>query len=453
LQEDFDVLSIAGGEDVLPGSRPSREVEDLSGGMLLRRLRGHKVYGNVLKLAGGTALGQGIVIAVTPIITRLYSPEQMGLFGIFLAFVGLASVGGMRYEIAIVSTADKEEADHLLTVSLGITVFTSLLGGVILYWMISQNLVSYGRLPGWSAIAAALILFVTSTFMSVRYWLVRSAEFVQISKMLVAQGVGRAAITVGIGVFHVGWFGLLMGELIGRCFGIWSLMRKAWPAVKATLNIDKLSYYWSLLKRYRQYPIFVLPSSIIEAAYAFLPLPLISWLFGSAASGQFLLSQRLCGLPGGLITASMADVFHSHFAETFRDNRKEANTILWSVTMRLAVMAVIIYVPLAILSPFLFGKVFGEQWTETGWLVTAYTPLSMAGLVVSPLGRVLLVAGHSELKLVIDSIRSLIPLVSFYVMHSLGYGFLACVTLYSLLAVCAYALYFLLIVYSCRAAS
>jgi O-antigen/teichoic acid export membrane protein len=453
LQEDFDVLSIAEGEDVVSGLQLARGFEDLTVCMLLRRLRGHKVYGNVLKLGGGTALGQGIVIAVTPIITRLYSPEQMGLFGIFLAFVGLASVGGMRYEIAIVSTADKEEADHLLTASLGITVITSLLGGVILYWMISQNLASYGRLPGWSAIAASLILFVTSAFMSVRYWLVRSAEFVQISKMLVAQGVGRAAIMVGIGLFHAGWVGLLMGELVGRSFGIWSLMRKAWPAVKATLNIDKLSYYWSLLKRYRQYPIFVLPSSIIEAAYALLPLPLISWLFGSAASGQFLLSQRLCGLPGGLITASMADVFHSHFAETFRDNRKEASTILWSLTRRLAFMAVIIYVPLAIVSPFLFGKVFGEQWTETGWLVTAYTPLSMAGLVVSPLSRVLLVAGHSELKLAMDSVRSVIPVVSFYVLHSMGYGLLACVTLFSLLGVCAYGLYFVFIVYSCRGVS
>jgi len=420
---------------------------------MFKRLRDHKIYGNALKLAGGTALGQGVVIAVTPIITRLYSPEQMGLFGIFLAFVGVASMGGMRYEIAIVSTVDKEEGNHLLTASLAITIFTSLLGGLVLYWMIRQDLVSYGKLPSWSAIAAGLILFFTGVFVSIRYWLVRNAEFMKISNMLIAQNVARAVIMVGMGLFHVGWFGLLVGELVGRCFGILSLIRKVWPAVTSTLDIAKLNYYWALLRRYRKYPVFVLPASIIEAAYALLPLPLISWLFGSAASGQFVLSQRLCGLPGGLIQASVADVYHSHFAEIFRDNRKEANAILWSETRRLAFMAVIIYVPLAVASPFLFGWVFGEEWIEAGFVVTAYSPLCMAGLVVSPMSRILLVVGRAELKLIVDSVRVIIPLISFYVVQALGYGFLTCVIVYSLLAVCVYSLYFCFIVYSCKSVS
>jgi len=84
---------------------------------------GNHFYKNILKLASGTALGQGLVIASTPIITRLYSPDEMGVLGIFMAFAGFVSVGiGLRYEIAIVSASNQREADHLLAAALFFTL-------------------------------------------------------------------------------------------------------------------------------------------------------------------------------------------------------------------------------------------------------------------------------------------------------------------------------------------
>jgi len=50
----------------------------------LTSLRGSRFASDVTKLGGGTALGQGIFLVASPFITRIYSPEEMGLFGIFL---------------------------------------------------------------------------------------------------------------------------------------------------------------------------------------------------------------------------------------------------------------------------------------------------------------------------------------------------------------------------------
>jgi len=58
---------------------------------------------NVLTLMAGTTIAQAIPIAISPILTRLYTPEEFGLFALFLAIVSIFGVvATMRYEMAIV---------------------------------------------------------------------------------------------------------------------------------------------------------------------------------------------------------------------------------------------------------------------------------------------------------------------------------------------------------------
>ena len=45
--------------------------------------------GNVATLAAGNALAQVVSIAAVPVITRLYAPEQFGLYAIFLGVVAM----------------------------------------------------------------------------------------------------------------------------------------------------------------------------------------------------------------------------------------------------------------------------------------------------------------------------------------------------------------------------
>lgn len=53
-------------------------------------------------LATGTAVGQVISFALMPIITRLYTPADYGVFGVFTALVTiLGSVVGLKFEAAI----------------------------------------------------------------------------------------------------------------------------------------------------------------------------------------------------------------------------------------------------------------------------------------------------------------------------------------------------------------
>ena len=69
---------------------------------------------NVITLFTGTTLAQALPIAVAPILTRLYTPEDFGVFAIFFSITTLFStIVTARYELAIVLPHEPAEAIHL----------------------------------------------------------------------------------------------------------------------------------------------------------------------------------------------------------------------------------------------------------------------------------------------------------------------------------------------------
>ncbi|MBI3584678.1 MAG: oligosaccharide flippase family protein [Nitrospinae bacterium] len=404
---------------------------------------------NVLKLGGGTALGQLFVVVAAPVITRLYNPMEMGLLGIFMSFIWFLSVGvGLRYEMAIVSVKEKWEAECLLVISLLITLPVSMLSGIVMFVMIKSNTLSYGSLPIWSPVLAIVLLILSGIFTSLRYWFVREGSFKGISQTLIFQGAGRAGVPILLYFLHLGWLGLLAGELAGRIMGIGRLMVDAWPTIKRNLKPFCLESFRITFSRNWKSPAIVLPSTLINALSGMLPVPLVAFLFGIEASGQFFLVQRLSDLPAGLIATSVADVFHPRIAEAHWESPQNVRSILLSVVKQLIFYSSLIYVPVIIISPFIFGFLFGKDWDNTGILMTILSPIFMVGLVVSPVSRLLLVVNRMELKLLYDFISLCAPIFGLWVMHHLNYSFLESLVAYSAIQIFSNLIYFGLIWYA-----
>ena len=57
---------------------------------------------NVLTLMTGTTIAQAILIAISPILTRIYTPEDFGMFALYMSVASiLLVVETGRYELAI----------------------------------------------------------------------------------------------------------------------------------------------------------------------------------------------------------------------------------------------------------------------------------------------------------------------------------------------------------------
>src|SRR6478736_10576761 len=80
-----------------------------------KNIRDRPFLKSAFVLISGTAIGQVIPVITAPIVTRIYSPQDYGLFGIFLL---LSSVIGvittMQIENAILVEKDENLANNVL---------------------------------------------------------------------------------------------------------------------------------------------------------------------------------------------------------------------------------------------------------------------------------------------------------------------------------------------------
>jgi O-antigen/teichoic acid export membrane protein len=421
-------------------------------GTSLKALRHSPFVVNAIKLAGGSAIGQALVILSTPLITRLYSPADMGVFGIFMSFISFASVGvALRYDLAIIAARDKFEADVLLIASIALAIPCVVIASVVLFGMIQFNTLGYAVLPTWNALAMFVALLATGIFSSLRFWYVGRQMFGEISLALVSQGVGRATIPILLGWLSLGWMGMQVGEIIGRVLGVARLVRGAWPEVHKTFRSLDTKCVTQVLRRYWKYPAVFFPSSMIDALATSLPLPIISSLFGVSDAGQYFLVYRVASVPAALISAGVADVFHAEISGAAKSDKSLVHRKMMSAMKKLTIISLGIYLPIALISPFLFAHVFGESWQQAGTLMAIQSLACMTGLVVSPLSRALAVSKNPELKLIPDMVRLVLPVSSLWVCHHLGMTFLLTMVAFSVLTAITEILYLSVIWYATSA--
>jgi len=78
---------------------------------------------HVLTLMTGTTLAQFIPVLISPILTRLYSPKDFGLYFLFISIVSMiAPIAGLKYEMAIVLPKKQSDAVNILGIPLLLTV-------------------------------------------------------------------------------------------------------------------------------------------------------------------------------------------------------------------------------------------------------------------------------------------------------------------------------------------
>jgi O-antigen/teichoic acid export membrane protein len=381
-----------------------------------------------------------IVVAVTPLLTRLYTPDDMGVFGVFASFVAVASVAVCwRLDLGVATAASRNEAAGLAVLCLLVALPTSLILGAGLAGLIEARWLSFDLLSMWSVPLAAVALTATGVFSALRYWHVGQFEFNTVGSALVRQGAGRAGASVAFGLLGTGWAGLLLGDLAGRLVGIRRLWVDAYPALRAEIQSFGGAGLLGRLRQARRYPLIVLPSSLLDAAAAALPIPVIATLFGPAAAGQFALVWRVGSIPSGLVASAVADVFHAHAAAAQREEPARVRSLMWGTCKRLALVATLVFVPLCGLAPLVFGWVFGERWETAGWLLLLLLPMWWSATVISPLSRVLIVSGRLVLKLVFDISYLVLPIGTLLAFR--GQSLEVAVFAYGIAATVAYAIY------------
>ncbi|MGQ9887848.1 MAG: lipopolysaccharide biosynthesis protein [Aggregatilineales bacterium] len=389
-------------------------------------------------LAGGNALGQGLVVLAAPLLTRLYTPDDMGLLAAYAAAINVLVVfNALRYEQAIPLADNDEQAAHILILCLAISaaMAAALAAGAVAFRHNIAAAINITEAADYIWILP-LGVMATGVYQTLNYWALRRRAFVAIGRTKFSQGAGMVIAQLGLGLLQVGPAGLLLGYIVGQSSGSTVLARLVGSPRRLAA-----SFRWSTLQqmavRYRRFPLFSSWSGVLNSVGFNLPILLIAALYGAETAGLYLLGQRVLGTPMRLISVSVGEVFYSRAAQIKRENPAALTRFYLKTVQKLFLIGVGPIALFAIVGPPLFGWVFGREWQAAGHIMQVIAPMLLAEFTVSPVSRIVFVIERQDAQLVWDAFIAAAVLIVFGLASALALEPIVTIGLYSASAVLA----------------
>lgn len=357
----------------------------------------------VATIATGTAIAQALPILFTPVISRLFSPGEFGVLGLFTAFISMtAGAAGLSFPLAIVSNIPRQTSARLVGLSLLVTLPVTMVLVVVLAIAMRFGILGFHELPTISLLWAWIVLVSVGVFSAFRYWQLREQQYRRISTAVVAQSIGLTIAQLVTGALSLGGVGLISSEVVRRTTGVWTLARASWRDVLAAAGPTSKRDYWAVAREFKKFPLLSTPSSFINSLALALPAPLFVSAYDLSQAGQFSMSYRVLALPVSLIGAAVADVFHGQLSRTAGKDRAGILRLFLRVTAGLFALGIIPSLIIVFWGSELFSVVLGSQWKLAGDIAAGIMPWVLFSFVVGPLSRAVLVFRGQEFKLVYD---------------------------------------------------
>lgn len=379
----------------------------ISGGLARFRVKGG-VARNVAVLAGSTAVGQLLVVAASPALTRLYTPDSFGILAAYIAVVTvLAPVANGRFDLAVPLPAEDQRAADVLGAALLTAVVTALLVAVAALTLGPALALRAGRpeLAGYLWLVP-LGLFGAAVYQAAAAWAVRLREFGSIARTRLSQSVLMTAVQLGGGVLGLGTVALLVGDALGRAGGSLALARTAWARDRVVLAGVRWPGVRAAVSRYRRFPLVSSGSAFLNVLGLQLPLVLFAVLYGPHVAGLLALGQRVIGMPSRLVGQAIGQVYLGEAARLARSDPEGMERLFWRTSARLAMLGALPIALVGLVAPWAFGWVFGAEWVQAGSYVRWLTPMFAAQFVLSPVSQSAAILERQGIQLASDALRT-----------------------------------------------
>ncbi len=393
----------------------------------------------------GTAMAQLVPIAASPLLSRMYTPEQFGTFGLFSTIVGLAAVLATgRYELSIMLPKEQSTAAHLGVLALYLAVAVSAVG-LCAAWLVPKDAAHLFGNPNlkpwvWLLPVSTLAMAAIQVF---NYWLNRLGKYGTMSLSGVLQQTTAAMVALAFGLWgrSVNW--LIAGFLAGQAIAlVWQGNYAIGPLLSGARD------GWSALRRaaweYRKFPMFNLPYSFVGNFSAGFLLMVISAFGYLEVTGYVHLSRRILYIPTYFLSASLGQVYFQH--ATLNIGKPELEELTTGLLTAIGRVCAGPFVLFMFWSRDLLELVNGSSWRAAGPYASAFAPVAFCCLFTSWPERIFEVTGKQKLSLMTQLLADGITVPALWVVLRLGASPLAALVLYSVLY-CSYHSVYLLMVF------
>lgn len=396
------------------------------------RISKSKFSRNIIIISSGSVISQFINMIFSPIITRLYLPEEYGVLAVFSSILVIFSFSSLMYEMAIPIAKDESTAINLVTLSsLILIIFVSCLtialsfgGEALLSLLDAESLYPYRFLVPLGVLLIGFHKILTQ-------WMYRIKNFSILSKTKITQNLTGNILKVGAGVFGFGVNGLLLATVIRESASIIPLTKNFFKKDKNESYKISFQSIKVTMNKFKDFPIYQTPSTFLSSFKNQLPIFSLA-LYGSQIVGLYGLANTIVKLPMTLLGHSVRNVFFAEAASIGKENPLKLKMLSDKLFKKMLIIGLIPLVILIVFGPHLFSIVFGYEWFESGVIARILSIAIYADFIFSPVSRIFEVLEKQKEKMFLDLGGLLLVLLSFLFSRIVSSDPMFAIVLYSL---------------------
>ncbi len=347
---------------------------------------------NVITLMSGTAIAQAIPVLISPILSRLYTPEDFGVLALFMSIAAVISVIATgRYELAIMLPKKKRDAYNVLALSLLFTFIVSVFT-FILVVIFKKPVAIFFEEPGiepWLYFLPIVVLFA-GMYQAFNYWSTRHKTFKRNATGRVSQSTVMSATNIGMGVAKAGSSGLILGYILGQVVAALVL---GWQTLIHLKEIRKEITRKEIIENAKKYKNFLK----INTPHAFLDslqnngiIYLIMFFFSKLILGSYSFAFRVLKAPVGLIGNAIYQVFYQKATEALK-NGQQIQPMVRRIYRNLFLIGFPVFFLLFLFARPVFAFVFGEEWKISGEIAQILMPWLFLNFIANPVSCIAII--------------------------------------------------------------
>jgi O-antigen/teichoic acid export membrane protein len=367
-----------------------------------------------MTLMMGTALAQALPIAISPILTRIYGPEEFGLAALYISCLSvLALIATGRYELAITLPASDEDAAHIVTFTLKLSILASIILyiPIILFGTSIADWMGNTALAPWFYLLPASV-FATTSFNVLQYWCNRKSQYQAMSTNRIQNAVFSSACNLLLGLTKTSG-GMILGPSIGQAIATGLIWRRVWAQNFSLLSNTTKQGERRVAGRYIDHLRHIAPAQLLGVIAVQIPIFMIGNLYSLATLGFFSMAYRIVSLPSTLIATAIGDVYRQQISASFSQNGN-FRSIFISTFKKTSLLALPPFIAAYFIMPLSFELIFGAQWRVAGEYAQILVVSAFFQFIFTPVDKGAVVVGATRYILAWQVMRLLLILLIFF---------------------------------------
>ena len=371
-----------------------------------------KIIKGALILSFAPLITQLLSFNILPIIARIYAPEDFGTYATISSAAGVVSVlQGLGYHQAIVLPKSDKIAQVIFNTCVVITLCISLFLLLSIYLIpnyidfIPQILFDYKYY-------LFVLVLLEGFYLCLLAFNLRKENFKVISFSRVLRVFTNKFTILFLGLFVlVSPSNLVYADIFATaivCVILFLGVKKHLLIQNFDLELTK-----SILFKYRQFPIYNMPTDIIYRLKEAIIIFLILNFYGAQVVGYYSMSLLILTIPATFIGASISEVFYKEAA--LYKSKEKLQKLSLDLFFSLLSSSLVIFVILALYGENLMLFFLGKDWSGVSVIISVLVIVSFNNFIVSPFINILKILDKQKFNLLYQVLTFIFSIIGIWI--------------------------------------